>query len=106
VVFIAPYLTKDQEKYDQAVIQSTGRSRRFGQQKDVHVYRFVTLNSIDVDVIETNENKVLEDGKPLQPDLVSPFEGFVPSGFALTEAVNGSEGRFRSEWATWEEVEQ
>lgn len=34
--------------YEQAI----GRAKRYGQHKDVHVYHFICLNTIDVNTIE------------------------------------------------------
>lgn len=43
--------------------QAIGRARRWGQEKLVHVYHFVTTKTIDVDIIEQrNQGKMLVSG--------------------------------------------
>ncbi len=38
-------------------MQCIGRARRYGQTKTVHIYRFIALQTIDVDVIYQREQK-------------------------------------------------
>ena len=35
--------------------QSIGRAKRYGQQKTVHIYRFVALRTADVDILQERE---------------------------------------------------
>src|ERR1700761_6985903 len=63
VIFLSPYLTKGshaQQQYDAAMAQAIGRARRFGQQKRVHIYQFISSKTIDVDIIEKRSSKVLK----------------------------------------------
>lgn len=46
--------------------QSIGRAKRFGQQKTVHVYRFLALRTIDVDILQEREHKTLVKKKDMQ----------------------------------------
>ena len=39
--------------------QAIGRSHRFGQLKDVHIYHFLALSTIDVNIIQDRRQKVL-----------------------------------------------
>ncbi|KAH7118782.1 hypothetical protein B0J11DRAFT_75237 [Dendryphion nanum] len=52
VIFIAPILAESQYQYDSAMAQAIARCRRYRQKKKVHVYHFVALNTIDVDILE------------------------------------------------------
>jgi hypothetical protein len=52
VIFVSPLLVDSQYKYDSAMTQAIARSRRFGQKKEVHIYHFVALRTIDVDILE------------------------------------------------------
>jgi len=59
VIFMQPYYTSGenaQENYDAAMTQAIGRARRWGQEKVVHVYHFLTVNTIDVDYYEARNN--------------------------------------------------
>ncbi|KAI9883353.1 MAG: hypothetical protein M1823_004887 [Watsoniomyces obsoletus] len=43
--------------------QAIGRARRFGQNKLVHIYQFVSLKTIDVDILEERTGKkVVQEG--------------------------------------------
>ncbi|KAG8623705.1 hypothetical protein KVT40_008681 [Elsinoe batatas] len=57
VLFFSPLLTDSQYSYDAAMAQAIGRVRRPGQTKDIHVYRFVALDTIDVDILEHRERR-------------------------------------------------
>ena len=39
--------------------QCIGRAKRYGQRKTVHIYRFVALRTIDVDILQEREQKTL-----------------------------------------------
>ncbi|KAI1380681.1 hypothetical protein F4677DRAFT_194779 [Hypoxylon crocopeplum] len=52
VMFAAPLLVELQEEYDAFMKQARGRCIRYGQQKAVKVYHFVTANTIEVDILE------------------------------------------------------
>jgi hypothetical protein len=65
--------------------QAEGRARRYGQLKHVHVYRFLALKTIDVDVMQArNKGKVIARGSASEPE-VKPFNSFVPSTFDLVD---------------------
>ncbi len=42
--------------------QAIGRARRFGQRKLVHIYHFVSLKTIDVDILEERTGKKIVQG--------------------------------------------
>ncbi|KAJ4992203.1 hypothetical protein SVAN01_02222 [Stagonosporopsis vannaccii] len=52
VIFVSPLLVESQYKYDAAMTQAIARSRRYGQEKKVHIYHFAALRTIDVDILE------------------------------------------------------
>ncbi|KEQ72090.1 hypothetical protein M436DRAFT_10011, partial [Aureobasidium namibiae CBS 147.97] len=52
VIFFSPLLKRSQYDYDAQMAQAIGRVRRPGQKYEVHVYRFVSLDTIDVDILE------------------------------------------------------
>ncbi|KAK5129398.1 hypothetical protein LTR08_003285 [Meristemomyces frigidus] len=58
VLFLSPLLKIDQYEYDSTMAQAVGRVRRHGQKKDIHVYRIVALDTIDVDILEHRERRV------------------------------------------------
>lgn len=45
--------------YESSETQAIGRARRYGQQKVVHIYRFFSLKTIDVDILEHRTHKKL-----------------------------------------------
>ncbi|KAF2195509.1 hypothetical protein K469DRAFT_649543 [Zopfia rhizophila CBS 207.26] len=52
VIFVSPLLVENQYTYDSAMTQAIARSRRYRQEKTVHIYHFAALRTIDVDVME------------------------------------------------------
>lgn len=59
VIFLSPVLTDTQYDYNSTMVQTIGRCRRFGQKKRVHIYHFVALESIDVNVLQHRRRQVL-----------------------------------------------
>ena len=62
-IFLSPLLAPSQEIYDACETQAIGRLRRYGQDKHVNIWRFISLNTIDVQIIEERSHKKLEDLK-------------------------------------------
>lgn len=52
IIFVSPLLVESQYKYDSAMTQAIARSRRHGQEKQVHIYHFAALRTIDFDILE------------------------------------------------------
>jgi hypothetical protein len=74
VIFMQPYYTSGenaQENYESAITQAIGRARRWGQAKEVHVYHFLTVNTIDVDYYEARTDT------ELTRDATDPSRGVV-----------------------------
>ncbi|KAI4715878.1 hypothetical protein E4T48_07929 [Aureobasidium sp. EXF-10727] len=57
VIFFSPLLKRTQYEYEAQMAQAIGRVRRPGQDKPVRVYRFVALDTIDVDILEHREHR-------------------------------------------------
>ncbi|KAI0675815.1 hypothetical protein C8Q78DRAFT_1006678 [Trametes maxima] len=51
-IFISPLLAPTQEIYDACETQAIGRLRRYGQLKHVNIWRFLSLDTIDVEIYE------------------------------------------------------
>lgn len=66
VIFASPLLTQTQASYDAMMTQSIGRAKRYGQQKTVHIYRFVALRTADIDILQEREQKTLVKRKVLE----------------------------------------
>lgn len=67
VIFLSPLLRDTQYAYDSIMAQAIGRVRRHGQKKQIHVYRILALNTIDVDILEHRERRrdaLTEQGAP------------------------------------------
>lgn len=58
-IFLSPLLTPSQEIYDACETQAIGRLRRFGQSKLVHIWRFFTRNTIDIEIFEQRTKRKL-----------------------------------------------
>lgn len=89
VIFVSPYLTESSGNgiYNAAMIQAKGRARRFGQTKPVHFYQFLSLNTIDVNILQNRTEKVVTHTDfPLEPEF-KPYKGFRPSPFTLEERL-------------------
>jgi len=52
VVFLSPLLVNTLPEYRAAETQAIGRVRRYGQSKTVHIYRFLTLDTIDIELYD------------------------------------------------------
>ncbi|EJD41795.1 hypothetical protein AURDEDRAFT_105919 [Auricularia subglabra TFB-10046 SS5] len=52
-IFISPLLAPSQEIYDACETQAIGRLRRYGQSKKVHIWRFLTRNTMDAEIYES-----------------------------------------------------
>ncbi|KAH0194533.1 hypothetical protein KCU70_g445, partial [Aureobasidium melanogenum] len=57
VIFYSPLLKRTQYEYEAQMAQAIGRVRRPGQIERVQVYRFVALDTIDVDILEHREHR-------------------------------------------------
>lgn len=52
VLFASPFVTGNQQEYDSAMAQAIARCRRYGQKKEVRVYHFAAVGTIDMDILE------------------------------------------------------
>jgi hypothetical protein len=55
-IFLSPLLASSQEIYEACETQAIGRLRRYGQTKHVHVYRYLTKNTIDEEIYQQRTN--------------------------------------------------
>lgn len=58
-VFLSPLLTQSQEIYNACETQAIGRLRRYGQTKLVHIWRFLTTSTIDMEIFEQRTGRKL-----------------------------------------------
>jgi len=75
--------------------QAEGRARRYGQIKPVHIYKFLSLKTVDVDALQLHSGKILAENVAPAPEFI-PYSSFVPSSFGLIKAVRDEKGRFGS----------
>lgn len=59
-VFLSPLLAPSQEIYDACETQAIGRVRRFGQTNHVRIWRFFSMDTIDVEVYEQRSRHKLQ----------------------------------------------
>lgn len=60
-IFLSPLLTTNEYEYRSCETQAIGRIRRYGQEKKVHVWRFLTENSIDIEIFDHRSEKKFKD---------------------------------------------
>jgi hypothetical protein len=74
---LSPVLTNTQYDYDSIMTQAIGRSRRYGQKKHVHIYHFLALNTIDVNIFQHRREQIVvkRDGKFLLVDKLEVLDG-------------------------------
>ncbi|KAL3424046.1 DNA repair protein RAD8 [Phlyctema vagabunda] len=97
VIFFSPYHVKgddSQAVYQDQRIQAIGRAARLGQDYSVHVYDLLSTNTIDVDIIQMRNKKMLKRVEHHNEAL--PYPAFEPAGLALVEAEEGERGEFTS----------
>ena len=74
VIFLSPMFAKSKEHYKATETQAVGRVRRYGQTRQVNVWRFVARDTIDVEIYERftgrNFQRELDEHKPLVLDSV------------------------------------
>lgn len=59
-IFLSPLLAPSQEIYDACETQAVGRLRRYGQEKHVKIWDFLTLDTIDVEIYEQRTKKSVQ----------------------------------------------
>ena len=59
-IFLSPLLAPTQEIYDACETQAIGRLRRYGQVKHVNIWRFFSMNTIDVEIYEQRTKQKVE----------------------------------------------
>jgi SNF2 family DNA or RNA helicase len=60
---VAPYHIKgsnSQHNYEAAITQAVGRAARHGQEKTVSVYHLLVKHTVDIDIIEFRNAKVIK----------------------------------------------
>lgn len=58
-MFISPLLSETAQEFHKSRTQCIGRARRYGQTKKVHIYDFLALDTLDVDITEDRQCKHL-----------------------------------------------
>ena len=58
-IFLSPLLAPSQEIYDACETQAIGRVRRYGQTKHVHIWRFLSTNTIDAQIYQERTGKAI-----------------------------------------------
>lgn len=61
-IFLSPLLEPTQEEYVAKETQAIGRVRRFGQNKKVTIWRFLSANTIDTEIFEQRTGRKAEVG--------------------------------------------
>jgi len=59
VIFLSPLVTEEQQQYHATMKQAKGRAIRFGQVKDVKIWRFICTDTIDQKTYEEREGEKL-----------------------------------------------
>ncbi|KAK7727497.1 hypothetical protein SLS57_002970 [Botryosphaeria dothidea] len=99
VVFISPLLTNTSQKYHAAMVQSIGRARRYGQQRSVNVYRFISPSTVDVDILEQRELRS-QALRANQQIMAPPYEPG-KKGYEKTQLIKNGEGEMMLVPKSW-----
>lgn len=59
VIFFGPFAAKNLYEYQSTIAQSSGRVIRFGQKKEVHIWNLVTLNTLEVGILQAQDGRTL-----------------------------------------------
>ncbi|KAI5288949.1 hypothetical protein KEM54_004637 [Ascosphaera aggregata] len=59
IIFLSPLFTMSKYDYTSGMTQAIGRARRYGQTKHVHIYHFLTLNTLEVNIFEQRRQEVI-----------------------------------------------
>jgi SNF2 family DNA or RNA helicase len=76
-IFLSPLLTESQEEYNACETQAIGRLRRFGQTQIVHIWRFLTMDSMDVEQFERRQGTKVADAKSYEDQQAERAENAV-----------------------------
>ena len=103
---MSPMLADSQYNYDAALAQAIGRVRRPGQTKDIFVYRFTALDTIDVDILEHRERRTTALSEVGAPALESEVEQSTKEPEPLVEPerpqlIQDTKGHFRLLPKSW-----
>lgn len=102
VIFVSPPFTTTKQAYHASLKQSIGRALRFGQKKEVVIYKFLVLKTIDVDILQKRTKKKLiqlengewemkaEEDLTAQQKEVDWASGFVKPGYLDVEDLEGT----------------
>ncbi|KAI5287479.1 hypothetical protein KEM52_001567, partial [Ascosphaera acerosa] len=59
IIFVSPLHAATRYDYLSGMTQAVGRARRYGQEKHVHIYHFLTLNTIEVNIFEERRQECI-----------------------------------------------
>ena len=59
-IFLSPLLCNSQEEYIANETQAIGRIRRYGQSRHVYIHRFLSLDTIDIEIYEQRTGQKLD----------------------------------------------
>ena len=65
MIILSPLLTETQYEYESSETQAIGRVRRYGQTRTVQIWRFMSEDTMDVEIYEkrTQESRTSEEFK-------------------------------------------
>ncbi|KAF2711037.1 hypothetical protein K504DRAFT_532750 [Pleomassaria siparia CBS 279.74] len=91
IIFLSPLLTESQYKYSASMTQAIGRVVRYGQKKQVHIWRFLSLDTIDVSIVQEREKKALVRVKGDEWKLIAREECETLEEKGLLDEVHGAQ---------------
>jgi SNF2 family DNA or RNA helicase len=59
VIFFGTYAATNMYEYQSAMTQSSGRVIRFGQEKEVHIWNLLALNTMEVGILQIQDGRTL-----------------------------------------------
>jgi hypothetical protein len=61
VIFLSPLFVSTQHDWEAGMTQAIGRARRYGQQRDVHVYHLLVKNTCEINIFQKRHTSKLVD---------------------------------------------
>ncbi|SNX86341.1 uncharacterized protein MEPE_05050 [Melanopsichium pennsylvanicum] len=86
VIFVGPLLKQEQQQYEATMTQAIGRCVRYGQLKKVFVWRLISMQTIDQEVLEKREKLKIVSTTNVEDAKVETSSASVDKGEEVVDA--------------------
>ncbi|KAI2676555.1 hypothetical protein CBS147355_5657 [Penicillium roqueforti] len=77
VIFLSPYFAPSDHDFEAGMTQAVGRARRFGQEREVHVYHLLVKNTYEVNIFQNAQSSKLVERQGVH--VLVPEEEVLPN---------------------------